>query len=463
MQNKYDTSVTMKENSSLTYMLKNIKPGSTVLEFGPATGYMTRYLKEQMNCQVYIVEIDSDAYEKASVYAEDGICGNAEDIQWYEKFKNIRFDYITFADVLEHLVNPWQVLKYTAELLKTDTGKVLVSIPNIGHNAVLVDLINNKFEYRRTGIMDNTHLRFFTHDSVVKMFRECGLYVENEDAVVFNLEYVGFGNSESDVSENIWRELQLRKYGFVNQFLFTLGMNEVAASCETDTKTAITYECALYYATDDTFCEEQKVLGNVQMTGNHFCAKFEIDEEIEMKLMIVELFPFSGVISGMEIETEAVVDEICPINGMIDGTEYCFWGNDIRIQIRCKEVQKPRQIRISGTLSAMQTRRLGDYIVQLMQQHEEVLVQRDLENQRLNEVVKEKVQIVHQLGQTIQEKEQRLSEQSQRLSEQEQRLSEQKHQLTMKDKIIAEKEAFIAKVKDTSWFRVFGKHIMKDK
>ena len=113
MENKYDTSITLEENSSLTYMLKNIEPGTTVLEFGPATGYMTKYLKEELGCKVYIVEIDEDACKRASAYAQEAICGSAEDLQWYEKFQDIRFDYITFADVLEHLVNNKVVEEYT--------------------------------------------------------------------------------------------------------------------------------------------------------------------------------------------------------------------------------------------------------------------------------------------------------------------------------------------------------------
>lgn len=413
MENKYDTSITLEDNSSLTYMLKNIEFGSTVLEFGPATGYMTKYLKEELQCRVYIVEIDRDAFEQSSAYAQDGICGSAEDKAWCEKFQNIRFDYITFADVLEHLVNPWQVLEWSVKLLKKATGKVLVSIPNIGHNAVLVDLLNNKFEYRRTGIMDNTHLRFFTHDSVVEMFQQCGLYIAHEDAVVFNLEYAGLGNSAADVSENVWGELQLREYGFVNQFLFTLDTKGDVTAVPVK-KPVMSYECALYYASDSKYCEEQKILGNVQLSGDQFCAEFLFNTEADSRQIMIELFPFPGIINNVKIDSDVTMEHIQPINGKIDGNSYWCWGDSIKIQMDCLNKQRPEYVRVSGKLGMIQTRQLGKCIIDFEKEQMEQFVQKELEIQRLNQV-------------------------------------------------IAEKDIFIHKVEATKWFRLFRKMIMRDK
>lgn len=427
MQNKYDTNITLEDNSSLTYMLKNIEMGSTVLEFGPATGYMTRYLKKEMHCQVYIIEIDADAFEKASVYAEDGICGSAEDGEWCDKFANIRFDYITFADVLEHLVNPWQVLEWATRLLKEDTGKILVSIPNIGHNAVLIDLFNNKFEYRKTGIMDNTHLRFFTHDSAIEMFHRCGLHVRSEDAVVFRLEYAGLGNSETDVPENVWRELQLRKHGFVNQFLFILAKTESDIVFE-EKKTTISYECALYYAEDGGYCEERKILGKMQVSDNQFCAEFLFDEEIKFNRMQVELFPFLGTIHGMKLESDAVIGQISPIYGRADGDKYYFWGDGMKIEVESQETQQIKFLRVCGEVGTVQTRQLGACMIANGREQEAWREREELEIQRLNQVVEEKLAIIRQMGQSLNEK-----------------------------------DAFIEKIKETRWFRMFEKQIMKER
>lgn len=87
------------------------------------------------------------------------------------------FDYIIFGDVLEHLYAPSECLKRITPYLKDD-GFILCSIPNIMHMSVIVPLLRGKFEYGDKGILDRTHLRFFTLESIIKMLRECGLEIE---------------------------------------------------------------------------------------------------------------------------------------------------------------------------------------------------------------------------------------------------------------------------------------------
>ena len=142
----YDFTLDMKTDNSNSLILRNIKPHSLVLEMGPAHGRMTKYLKEQLHCEVYIVEKDEEAGKVASQYATEAIIGDVQgDLEkpwWSANLLDIKFDYIIFADVLEHLHDPKKVLEDAKFLLK-DTGSVLLSIPNIAHNAVLIDLLQN--------------------------------------------------------------------------------------------------------------------------------------------------------------------------------------------------------------------------------------------------------------------------------------------------------------------------------
>lgn len=86
----------------------------------------------------------------------------------------ITFDTIVFNDVLEHLVDPWQVLRDTVDRLSPD-GLVLASIPNIRHYSVLRPLlVQGQFTYREMGILDRTHLRFFTLASACDLFTQAG-------------------------------------------------------------------------------------------------------------------------------------------------------------------------------------------------------------------------------------------------------------------------------------------------
>lgn len=94
------------------------------------------------------------------------------------------FDYIIFADVLEHLYDPEKILKKLLPYLKQD-GKFLCSIPNIMHKSVLIPLLQGNFEYQDAGILDRTHVRFFTLESIEEMFYRCGMKIENLNASTY--------------------------------------------------------------------------------------------------------------------------------------------------------------------------------------------------------------------------------------------------------------------------------------
>jgi len=86
------------------------------------------------------------------------------------------FGCILFADVLEHTVDPWDVLRRSRRLLSPD-GVVIASIPNIGHITTVAKIIFDRFEYQDWGLLDRTHLRFFTRHTVRGLFRESGYEV----------------------------------------------------------------------------------------------------------------------------------------------------------------------------------------------------------------------------------------------------------------------------------------------
>ena len=88
-----------------------------------------------------------------------------------------KFDCVLFADVLEHLVDPHDMLSKVKSSLTPD-GRVLASIPNVAHWSVRLRLLIGNFDYKPTGIMDATHLRWFTRKSVRLLFEAAGYEVE---------------------------------------------------------------------------------------------------------------------------------------------------------------------------------------------------------------------------------------------------------------------------------------------
>jgi 2-polyprenyl-3-methyl-5-hydroxy-6-metoxy-1,4-benzoquinol methylase len=155
-----------------------------VIDVGCASGVLGSAIKRQHpGVQVRGVELSSDAAARAREVLDDVYCGSAENplpSTWPNP------DCVIFGDVLEHLQDPWRVLRYYRTLMSTG-DKVVVSVPNIGHRSVLAGLLRGKFDYMDAGILDRTHLRFFTRASAIALLESSGFKVEQvmgrEDAL----------------------------------------------------------------------------------------------------------------------------------------------------------------------------------------------------------------------------------------------------------------------------------------
>ncbi|MBS5316742.1 MAG: methyltransferase domain-containing protein [Clostridiales bacterium] len=223
--NKYDFGYDIPEGTSNSWAYKNIKPNSYILEFGPANGILTKNLKDNLGCIIDIVEIDEDAGKIASQFSRHACIGsqegNIEGYVWLDKFKNNKYDYIIFLDVIEHLYNGKGVLEKAKKLLKED-GNILISVPNIAHNSIIINLINNKFNYTPLGLLDDTHIRFFTYQSLVDMVKNIGLKIIEQSTIQLGVGENEIDNTYKDVSSEIERELRSRQLGDVYQFLLKM-------------------------------------------------------------------------------------------------------------------------------------------------------------------------------------------------------------------------------------------------
>lgn len=212
----------LSEKTSTGIIVKKLKHGMTVLEFGCSYGRMTRYMKEALGCDVYIVEYDSEAYENAIKYAKDGICGDIQKYEWVTKFKDIKFDAIIFADVLEHLTEPVKVLKSAGNML-TENGKVIISVPNITHNDIILKSYMERIDYTSVGLLDDTHVHFWGLENLETFAKDSELYIETIEATYVKTGYTEqFRGEELKVPRILLNVLNERKCGEVYQFLFTL-------------------------------------------------------------------------------------------------------------------------------------------------------------------------------------------------------------------------------------------------
>lgn len=173
-----DVNWTYTENT-LPNILKWVFPRARVLEFGPAMGYMTKYMKETLDCRVTCIELNADMAKVASQYAEHMIIANLDNDDWSCHLDGI-FDFIILGDVLEHLKCPENVVRNSIHYLSPE-GFILTSIPNVGHSSIILSLMDGEFEYKDYGLLDSTHIHFFTRTSINRLMNDCGLVCIDEN------------------------------------------------------------------------------------------------------------------------------------------------------------------------------------------------------------------------------------------------------------------------------------------
>jgi 2-polyprenyl-3-methyl-5-hydroxy-6-metoxy-1,4-benzoquinol methylase len=149
---------------------------SRVLDVGCGFGGLGRSLRARGVAQVYGVELNPDAAEHlAGIYADFWI-GDVEQVRFPADMAP--FDCIVFADVLEHLHDPWGAMARYLQMLKPG-GYAIASIPNVRNIALLYNLIvRGSWRYEDSGLLDRTHLRFFTRREIMELFSAAGLDVE---------------------------------------------------------------------------------------------------------------------------------------------------------------------------------------------------------------------------------------------------------------------------------------------
>ena len=156
------------ENSRVE-MLRYVPQNCTrSVEFGCGTGGFSLLLKTERNIETWAVEIHKESAQKAATKLDRVI--NADAMQGVEELPDNFFDCAIFLDVLEHLVDPYELLLRIKSKLKPD-GIIICSIPNIRYyRAFKKYVLHGNWEYEDHGIMDKTHLRFFTKKSLAKTF-----------------------------------------------------------------------------------------------------------------------------------------------------------------------------------------------------------------------------------------------------------------------------------------------------
>lgn len=148
-----------------------------VLDIGCGIGTLCKQLKIANNTEVTGIESNEEMAEIAKKTLDRLVIADIEETDLTDYFSSEYFDCVILADILEHLINPWTILRNINGILNKD-GLVIASIPNVRHYTTIINLIiKGYWSYRERGIHDKNHLRFFTLKNIEEMFANSGLKI----------------------------------------------------------------------------------------------------------------------------------------------------------------------------------------------------------------------------------------------------------------------------------------------
>jgi O-antigen biosynthesis protein len=214
---QYDFVVDLDSDNTHANVIRLIGQGRRVLELGPASGYISEILGTR-ECTVVGIELDAEMAAQAERFCERVIVGDLDALDLEAELGEDRFDVIVAADVLEHLRDPLKLLRELRAFLNPG-GFFVVSLPNVAHASVRLALLEGRFDYQDLGLLDRTHLHFFTHKSIAQLFDEAELAlveIHRQEAPIDTTEIkVNLDAVSPDVLKDLERDPDARTYQFV--------------------------------------------------------------------------------------------------------------------------------------------------------------------------------------------------------------------------------------------------------
>ena len=203
-QEEYDISIAYSSlvRTDILKMVTVDNPKAVVLDVGCSCGGNLMLLRTFLRqAELYGIEINPVAAEVANSFGHV-LCEDVEKFDrkdWQDKF-----DIILIGDCLEHLLDPWRALRKIVNFLKM-TGEIIISLSNINHISVLKYMLDGKFPYGDVGILDRTHLRFFTREGIEVMLGKAGLEITR-----LRQNVIPISSSEKELAHNL-AELSTKK------------------------------------------------------------------------------------------------------------------------------------------------------------------------------------------------------------------------------------------------------------
>lgn len=216
-RHNYEYEVDLDGNSAPAKVIAMVGQRKRVLEVGAGPGSITKHLYKAGQSTLTAVEIDPKAIEQLSEHCDAVFQSDLNDPAWADALMQAQlYDTVVAADVLEHLYDPLQTLTTLRSLLAED-GYVVISLPHVGHNAIIACLLDEDFAYQDWGLLDRTHIRFFGLKNIQTLFSDAGLKIIDAQFVITAPEKSEFYEKWRKLPDTTKHELEKNAYGNVYQ------------------------------------------------------------------------------------------------------------------------------------------------------------------------------------------------------------------------------------------------------
>ena len=223
---KYQREIAEGAEDSLSKLAARVPQGATVMDLGVGSGELGAWLVREKQCTVDGIEMSAEHIARAAPHYRKLEQADLEQPDALASFPEASYDRVVFADVLEHVRDREGVLRRAAALLKPG-GELLLSVPNIGYAGVVLELLEGRFDYRDEGILDDTHVRFYTLDSLCSFLESLDFTVVEIDTITRPLHATEFASFAPELLPvSLLEALQARPDGLVYQYILRVSTED---------------------------------------------------------------------------------------------------------------------------------------------------------------------------------------------------------------------------------------------
>ena len=250
------------EITSLSMLSAMVPRGAQVLDLGCGSGALGKNLTETRGCSCDGVTLSQVEADHALPHYRRIEVADLETAQLSQLFAGQKYDAIVCADVLEHLRRPERVLDECMRLL-SPAGRLLISVPNAAYAGLTLELMHGEFRYRPEGLLDRTHLRFFTRNSLTRFLQEHGWQIDHLQTIARDLSDSEFETTPDSLPPSLARYLLAQPDALTYQFVGVVspasGLPAALPATYTGAPAKAIFTAQLYWGDQGHYDEERKL------------------------------------------------------------------------------------------------------------------------------------------------------------------------------------------------------------